>query len=230
MSFILSHSATPKSTPQVAIKDSLSGILYCQSRLKRGLDIIGALVGLILLLPVFLLACVIVRLVDDVPPIFRQERFGYKGKAFTILKLRTLPIIEKAADTTPERIQRKPDYATTRTGRFWRVHSVDEIIQFWLVLKGDMSLIGHRAFPVYYVPHLAEMPGMTSASTEHYLQVISQYKPGMTALSAINGRGNLTLQQKIAYDLEYARTASLRTDSRILFKTIIAVLTCEGAK
>lgn len=218
------------SKPRVVVNDTSSGIAYCQSRVKRGLDIVGAIVGLILLMPVFLLACIVVRFVDHVPPIFRQERFGYGGKPFTILKLRTLPIIEKANDTNAEKIQRKPEYATTRTGRFWRVHSVDEIIQFWLVLKGEMSLIGHRSFPVYYVPHLAEMPGMTPAGIENYLNIISQYKPGMTALSAINGRGNLTLQEKIAFDLDYARTASFKNDVVILLKTVVAVLQCEGAK
>jgi lipopolysaccharide/colanic/teichoic acid biosynthesis glycosyltransferase len=206
------------------------GIAYCQSWQKRLLDIVGAGIGLITLMPIFALAALIVRIIDGVPPIFRQERFGYRGQPFTILKLRTLPVDEKPTAANPDRIQRKPDYNTTRTGKFWRVHSVDEIIQFWLVLKGDMSLVGHRSFPVYYVPHMAQMPGMSRQIIDEYLDTITQIKPGMTALSAINGRANLSLQQKITFDLEYARTASLKRDVYILIKSIWVVLTCEGAK
>src|SRR5689334_4370233 len=95
------------------------GIAYCRSRRKRLLDIIGALVGLITLMPVFAVAAVIVCIVDRVPPIFRQERCGYRGKPFTILKLRTLPVDEKPIAANPDRIQRKPNYTTTRTGKFW---------------------------------------------------------------------------------------------------------------
>lgn len=205
-------------------------IAYCQSWQKRLLDIVGAIIGLIALMPIFALACLIVRIIDGVPPIFRQDRFGYRGQPFTILKLRTLPIDEKPSAVNSQRIQHKPNYNTTRTGKFWRVHSVDEIIQFWLVLKGDMSLVGHRAFPIYYVPHMAQMPGMTPAIIESYLDTIAQFKPGMSALSAINGRANLSLQQKIAFDLEYAQTASLKLDLTILLKSIWVVITCEGAK
>lgn len=207
-----------------------TGLDYCNSRAKRTLDICGAIIGLITLMPVFIVAAVIVRFIDRIPPIFTQQRFGYGGKPFTILKLRTFPVDETPTAVNPERIQHKPNYTTTRTGKFWRVHSVDEIIQFWLVLKGEMSLVGHRAFPIYYLPHMAQMPGMTQAQVDHYLSVISQYKPGMTALSAVNGRANLSLQQKMTYDLRYAREASLIGDIKILLKSIIVVITCEGAK
>jgi lipopolysaccharide/colanic/teichoic acid biosynthesis glycosyltransferase len=206
------------------------GLLYCGSYQKRLLDIVGAIIGLIVLMPLFALAALIVRVIDGVPPIFRQERYGYGGQPFTILKLRTLPIDEKPSAATPDRIQNKPNYATTRTGKFWRVHSIDEIIQFWLVLRGDMSLVGHRAFPVYYVPHMAQMPGMTEALIEKYLATIAQIKPGMSALSAINGRANLTLQQKIEFDLQYAERASLLFDLHILIRSVWTVITCEGAR
>jgi lipopolysaccharide/colanic/teichoic acid biosynthesis glycosyltransferase len=209
---------------------AVSGLDYCNSRSKRLLDITGAIIGLITLMPLFALAALIVRVVDGVPPIFRQQRYGFGGVPFTILKLRTLPVDETPAAASSERIQHKPNYATTRTGKFWRVHSVDEIIQFWLVLKGDMSLVGHRSFPVYYIPHMAAMPGMTQDALDHYLSVIRQVKPGMSALSAVNGRANLSLQQKITFDLRYAQEASLWLDIKILARTIVAVLTCEGAK
>src|SRR5689334_11606640 len=90
----------------------LKGIPYCNSRAKRLLDIIGALIGLITLMPLFIVATVIVRLIDRVPPIFRQQRFGYQGKPFTILKLRTFPFDETPAAVNPQRIQHKPNYTT----------------------------------------------------------------------------------------------------------------------
>jgi lipopolysaccharide/colanic/teichoic acid biosynthesis glycosyltransferase len=171
-----------------------------------------------------------VRLVDGIPPIFTQERFGYGGKPFTILKLRTLPVDEKPSAANPTRIQQKPDYKTTRTGTFWRVHSIDEILQFWLVLKGDMSLVGHRPIPIYYIPHLAEMPEMSPEKAHHYTATVSQFKPSMTCLRSINGRANMSLQRKMQYDLEYADTATFWLDIQILLKTVVVVITKEGAK
>src|SRR5689334_22593266 len=88
-------------TASVDDGSAIRGISYCQSRRKRLLDMVGALIGLITLMPIFALAALIVRIVDGVPPIFRQERFGYRGQPFTILKLRTLPVDEKPAAANP---------------------------------------------------------------------------------------------------------------------------------
>ena len=204
-------------------------IAYLNGRTKRLLDIIGAIIGIIIGFPLFAVACMIVRIVDDVPPLFRQERIGYGGKAFTITKLRTLPIIEYPPPSA-KRIANKPQYATTLTGRFWRVHSIDEIYQFWIVLKGDMSLIGHRPIPMYYLEHLQHLDGMDSDNAKHYIRSISKFKPGMSSLSSVNGRGNLTMLEKIEYDLQYANKASFLYDLELLARTVIAVITCEGAK
>ncbi|MEO0561647.1 MAG: sugar transferase, partial [Chloroflexota bacterium] len=89
---------------------------------------------------------------------------------------------------------------------------------------------GHRAFPMHYLPHLGELPGMTEEKLTAYLSTIGCYKPGMTALSAVNGRANLTLQQKIDFDLAYAESASLWLDVRILLRSMVVVLTGEGAR
>ena len=129
-----------------------------------------------------------------------------------------------------ERIQYKPKYETTTTGRFWRVTSIDEIIQFWLVLKGDMSLIGHRPMPIYYLPHMDQLKGMTPDKLNHYLDIVSRYKPGMSSLSSVNGRGDLSMQQKLEYDLIYAQHASFTVDIILLIRTIIAVISRRGAK
>lgn len=181
---------------------------YLNSWLKRSLDIVGAIVGIFVGFPIFFFAACIVKLVDGVPILFTQERFGLNGEGFIFYKLRTLKIIETRDMVDRNRIESKPIYETTYTGRFWRVTSIDEIIQFWLVLKGKMSLIDHRPFPIYYLPHLDKISDMNADKLHHYLSTIKQYKPGMSSLSSVNGRGNLTMQQKIEYDLIYAQNAS----------------------
>jgi lipopolysaccharide/colanic/teichoic acid biosynthesis glycosyltransferase len=108
--------------------------------------------------------------------------------------------------------------------------SIDEIVQFLLVLKGEMSLIGHRPIPCYYLPHLALMDHMNPPKAEHYLRIIYQYKPGMSGLSSVNGRGDLTLQQKFVYDLIYARDANLLLDLKLLVQTLYVVLSRQGAR
>lgn len=221
-------SALPTSYQTEYIR-SHHGIDYLNSRTKRLLDIIGAVVGLMIGLPIFAVAAIIVRLVDGIPPIFRQDRLGYGGQAFSIIKLRTLPI-DVTREPSVARIAKKPQYATTRTGKFWRRHSVDEILQFWLVLKGDMSLIGHRPIPMYYLPHMPELDGMTPTTVQQYIDTICQYKPGMSSLSSVNGRGNLAMIEKIEYDLYYAETASFWLDLKLLALSVKAVVTCEGAK
>ena len=202
---------------------------YLGSRTKRTIDIVGAILGLILGLPIFAVASVIVRLIDGIPPIFRQDRIGLHGEAFSIIKLRTLPVDETRVPSA-KRIANKPQYETTRTGKFWRRHSIDEIIQFWLVLKGDMSLIGHRPIPMYYLSHLPELDGMTATKSQQYINAISQYKPGMSSLSSVNGRGNLSMLEKMDYDREYLETASLWFDLELLIRSVYVVITCTGAK
>ncbi len=207
-----------------------SSLRYLNSPVKRCLDIIGAVIGIVVGFPIFCFAALVTMVVDRVPPIFSQERIGYGGAPFTMLKLRTLAVIETRDTVNVERIQYKPQYHTTRTGRFWRTTSIDEIIQFWLVLKGDMSLIGHRPIPVYYAPHLHKMADMDRSKVEHYLWMIGNFKPGMSSLSSVNGRGDLTMQEKMAYDLAYAQSASLSFDLYLLARTVVAVITRRGAK
>lgn len=203
---------------------------YLNSPIKRTIDIIGSILGLLIGTPIFFIAAIITQVFDKVPFLFKQERIGLNGKPFTLYKLRTLKIIETRDTVQVSRMQNKPDYQTTATGHFWRVTSIDEIIQFWLVLKGDMSLIGHRPFPTYYLPHLHQLEGMDPKKIEHYLSVIYQYKPGMSSLSSVKGRGNLSMQEKFHYDLVYAEQASLRTDIKLLILTLYVVLTRQGAK
>lgn len=139
-------------------------------------------------------------------------------------------VIETREMVDVSRIERKPNYETTRTGKYWRETSIDEIIQFWHVVKGEMSLIGYRPIPEYYVPHLHKLCDMDRKKFKQYLGVVGQFKPGMSSLSSVKGRGNLTMQEKFKYDLEYAQNASIWYDMKLLFQTIVIVITQDGAK
>jgi len=211
-------------------KTNPQSLEYLQGYTKRLMDICGACLGILLGLPIFCLAAIIVRLVDQVPVIFYQKRIGLNGREFDFYKLRTLKTIDTREMVILSNLERKPVYKTTRTGRFWRVTSIDEIIQFWLVLKGEMSLIGHRPLPDYYLPHLDQIAGMDKIKLAHYLKITGQYKPGMSSLSSVNGRGNLTMQEKLEYDLLYAQNAGFWYDLKLLLRTVVAVLTLRGAR
>ena len=212
-----------------SIEPSAKSLAYLNGRLKRWVDIFGALTGIVFCMPTFFVAAIVVKFVDKVPVFFSQERIGLHGEPFVIVKLRTL-ILDERHITTPETIHKKPNYVTTRTGKFWRVSSIDEIIQFFLVLGGEMSLIGHRPIPLHYLPHLAQMDNMNATKLRHYLSVVYQYKPGMSSLSSVNGRGDLTLQEKFMYDLIYAREANLIFDLKLLLQTLFVVVSRKGAK
>jgi len=207
-----------------------SSYAYLNGKVKRTLDILGSIIGIIFGFPIVMVAALIIKVIDKIPAIFAQKRLGYHGREFTLYKLWTLKLIDSRDLARLENIQNKPDYETTRTGWLWRVTSIDEILQFWLVLKGEMSLIGHRPMPMYYLEYLAQIEGMDKRKLEHYLNIVSSYKPGMSSLSSVNGRGDLTIQQKMEYDLIYAQNASLGLDIRLLIRTFIAVFTRKGAK
>ena len=207
-----------------------SSSAYLKSRNKRVMDIFGALMGLAAGTPILIIAALLIKIVDRIPVVFSQKRLGFLGREFTIYKLRTLKLIDDRKLATLENVQNKPNYETTTTGKFWRVTSIDEIIQFWLVLKGNMSLIGHRPVPIYYVQYLDQLEGMNRQKLDHYVAIISKYKPGMSSLSSVNGRGDLTMQQKMEYDLIYAQNASFFLDISLLIRTMIVVITRRGAK
>jgi len=84
--------------------------------------------------------------------------------------------------------------------------------------------------PIYYLPHMDQLKGMTPDKLNHYLDVVSRYKPGMSSLSSVNGRGDLSMQQKLEYDLIYAQHASFAFDIILLIRTIIVVISRRGAK
>ncbi|MFW5486989.1 MAG: sugar transferase [Desulfovibrio sp.] len=194
-------------------------------RLKRMLDIFGALVGLVVLSPVFLLTLLAVWMDDRSPIFYSQTRVGLNGRHFRILKFRSMHrnadehLGRLAADRSEDiTFKMKHDPRVTRVGRIIRKLSIDELPQLYNVLRGEMSLVGPRpALP-------AEVARYTLAQRRRL-----EVKPGLTCLWQIKGRSDLNFEQQVAMDVEYISTHSLTTDISILARTFIAVLGGRGA-
>jgi putative colanic acid biosysnthesis UDP-glucose lipid carrier transferase len=187
------------------------------SSAKRLLDVAGALLALILFLPLMLLIALVIRVESGGPAIFRQRRTGHQGRVFTILKFRTMTVAE---DYDGVRQATRGDDRVTPVGALLRRLSLDELPQILNVLKGDMSLVGPR-------PHAL-------AHDEHYADLIPAYsdrfraKPGLTGLAQVNGlRGEIFelrgMADRVAADNAYIDTWSLRQDLAILARTLVVI-------
>lgn len=201
--------------------------------LKRSIDIVGSLAGLILLSPVFLVVSTLVRRSSKGPVLFKQRRLGKFGREFDFLKFRTMytgsdprihqqyveKLIKQQVDKTPGVFKIVNDPRVTRIGRFLRKSSIDELPQFINVLKGEMSLVGPRP-PIPYE--------VSSYKFWHRRRVI-EVKPGITGLWQVYGRSRTTFDEMVRLDLRYIRQQSLWLDLKILFKTPAAVLSGDGA-
>ena len=208
--------------------------------LKRGLDIAGALFALCIFGPLMLLVAAAIALTSRGPIIFRQTRLGKAGVPFTFYKFRSMVVngndaIHRAfvanlikgeqaqgtaADGETASYKLKADPRITRIGGFIRKTSIDELPQFFNVLKGDMSLVGPRP-PIPY--EAAEYQPW------HLRRVIS-VKPGITGLWQVEGRSKVTFNDMVRMDLRYIRNCSLALDLKILLKTVLVVVRCDGAR
>ena len=182
--------------------------------LKRALDILGALVGLLLFAPVIALFAAIVYRESPGAVFFHQERAGRGGKLFRMLKIRSMRLDADKSDHLSQSTLRV-DSRVLKIGALMRRLNIDELPQFWNVLKGEMSLVGPRPERVYHVNQLK--------SEIAYYNIRHTVKPGITGWAQVNGwRGDTCLQSRIACDLEYIESASLWFDIRILLMTVRA--------
>ena len=193
---------------------------------KRALDVVLAAAALVLTAPVMAVLAALLKLESRGPVFYRSTRIGRGGRPFTFYKLRSM--VKDAhrsrhalthlneADGPVFKIARDP--RTTRVGRFMRTTSLDELPQFWNVLRGDMSLVGPR-------PPLPEEVAQYEPWQLRRLDV----RPGITCLWQISGRSRIGFQEWMRLDLEYIRHQSLPLDVRILLRTIPAVVSREGA-
>jgi lipopolysaccharide/colanic/teichoic acid biosynthesis glycosyltransferase len=180
---------------------------------RRILEMAGALIGLGLSMPVLLPAMAAVRLTMGSPVLFRQMRPGRHERPFAVVKLRTMHATRDEAGNLLPPMQR-----LTGLGRLLRRLSIDELPQLWNVLKGDMSLVGPRPLRCHYLPYYTPRE-----RTRHLV------RPGITGLAQISGRNSLAWEGRLELDAEYVERRSFALDSRILFETLVAALTGDGA-
>ncbi|MBU1694657.1 MAG: undecaprenyl-phosphate glucose phosphotransferase [Verrucomicrobia bacterium] len=181
--------------------------------LKRAEDIAGSVAGLALSVPIIAVASVFIKRSSPGPIFFRQERCGEGGRCFNLFKLRTMRT-DAEVKTGPV-WAREDDPRRTRFGTFLRRYNLDELPQFWNVLKGDMSLVGPRPERLVFVEQFKEDVGRYMWRHVH--------KPGLTGWAQVNGlRGNTSIRDRIQYDLFYLENWSLALDFKILLKTFAA--------
>lgn len=178
--------------------------------IKRAVDIVGSLLGIVITSPVMLLAAVLVKLTSPGPVIFKQERVGLHNKSFYMYKFRSMeqqsPREEKKAWTV------KNDPRVTGVGKLLRRTSLDELPQLFNILKGDMSLVGPRPErPLFVEKFKEEIP--------RYM-VKHQVRPGLTGWAQVNGlRGDTSIRKRIEYDIYYIENWTLWFDIKIIFMT-----------
>jgi len=183
--------------------------------LKEIFDKIISFVALLVLLPIFLIAAILIKIDSKGPLFFLQERVGKDGKIFKVFKFRTM-IVEAPEKTKGKYIEKSNPYVT-RVGKFLRRSGIDELPQLINVLKGEMSLVGPRPTLPYQV-----------AKYNDYQRKRLLMKPGITSWALIHGRNKLTWPEKIKLDVWYAEHWNFWLDIKILFKTVWVVASGEG--
>ncbi|HCL4438702.1 TPA: exopolysaccharide biosynthesis polyprenyl glycosylphosphotransferase [Clostridium botulinum] len=194
--------------------------------IKRFLDIVLSLIGIIVLSPIYLILFLWIKLDSKGPALFKQVRVGKDNKDFVIYKFRTMVVDaekKKKIDLEIEDIskfvfQSKSDNRVTKAGKFLRKTSLDEIPQLFNVLKGNMTLVGPRP----------EIPDVVKHYPNEYNQRLL-VAPGITGLAQVSGRGEIELGKTVYYDLTYIKNFSIWYDIKILFQTVFKVFKNEGA-
>jgi undecaprenyl phosphate N,N'-diacetylbacillosamine 1-phosphate transferase len=181
-----------------------------QQTTKRGLDIFLTLLFSPLLLSISLVIGIVIRFTAGSNVIFRQQRAGENSKPFTLYKFRTMRLDADPFGPSPKNDM---DSRLFPVGRWLRKTSLDELPQFWNVMKGDMSLVGPR--PLYM-----EQAEKWNENQRRRLLV----KPGLTGLAQIHGRAAVTIEEKIELDLKYVDNFSIYNDLKILFTTLTYVI------
>lgn len=196
-------------------------------RLKRFLDVLISATLLLGLAPLFLIVVLLIKLCDGGPVIYWQTRVGRWGRPIRFPKFRTMVVdaderkaslLSMNAHGRDITFKMKTDPRVTRLGRFLRKYSIDELPQVWLVLKGEMSLVGPR-------PGLEDEVARYGPFEKHRLTII----PGLTCIWQVSGRGDLPFRRQFEMDMEYIQRQSLWLDLGLLAKTIPVVLSGKGA-
>ncbi len=185
-------------------------------KIKRGMDFILSLAGILILFPFLIILAAVIKLDSPGPVFFRQKRVGIHKTYFQILKFRTM-----RSDTpkdTPTHLLKNPEQYITKTGRFLRRTSLDELPQIFNILKGDMSIVGPR-------PALWNQYDLIAERDKYGANDV---RPGLTGWAQINGRDELEIPVKAGLDGEYVRKMGLLMDLRCFFGTFLSVLREDG--
>ncbi len=207
----------------VAIELQRAALSPAEQAIKRAIDILLSLLGLIILSPILLATAIAIRLDSPGPALFRQTRHGFNGRPFRIYKFRTMSVMENG-DIVEQ--AKKSDKRVTRVGRWLRQYSIDELPQLLNVFVGDMSLVGPR-------PH-------ASAHERHFTSVIEKYafrhhvKSGVTGWAQVHGARGETdtldkIQRRVELDIWYINNWSIWLDFSIMIRTVLVVFSGDNA-
>lgn len=185
-------------------------------KVKRLIDIILSLIGLIVLSPIFLILIIAIKIDSRGPVLFKQKRVGINKTHFNILKFRTMRI--DTPKDTPTHLLSNPEQYITKMGKFLRKTSLDELPQIWNIFVGQMSIIGPR-------PALWNQYDLIAERDKYGANDVP---PGLTGWAQINGRDELPIEVKSKLDGEYVESISLSMDVKCFFGTIISVVKSEG--
>ena len=183
---------------------------------KRLLDIVLSALGIVVLLPVYILIAVAIELDDPGPVFFRQKRVGIHKTHFQIMKFRTMKV--NTPKDTPTHLLANPEQYITRVGRVLRQTSLDELPQIFQIFTGKMSVIGPRPALWNQFDLIAERDRYGA----------NDVRPGLTGWAQINGRDELPIDVKARLDGEYVKNLSFGFDCRCFFGTIVSVLRSDG--
>ncbi|WP_085506178.1 sugar transferase [Thalassobacillus devorans] len=185
-------------------------------KVKRLIDIILSLTGLIVLSPIYLILIIAIKLDSRGPVLFKQKRVGINKTYFNILKFRTMRI--DTPKDTPTHLLEKPEQYITKMGRFLRKTSLDELPQIWNIFVGQMSIIGPR-------PALWNQYDLIEERDKYRANDVP---PGLTGWAQINGRDELPIELKARLDGEYVEKISLWMDGKCFLGTIVSVAKSDG--
>lgn len=194
--------------------------------IKRIVDIIGALSGIVLMAPIMLIVAICIKLESKGPVVFSQERVGEKGKLFKMYKFRSMVInaeglldkLQEKNEMTGPMFKIKEDPRITKTGKFIRKTSIDELPQLFNVLKGDMSLVGPR-------PSLPKE--VMEFTKRQKLRLVA--KPGLTCYWQVSGRNTIGFEEWMELDIKYIEERNTLTDIKLIFKTFGVLFGDENA-
>lgn len=209
---------------------------------KRTIDIIGSLAALIVFSPIFLCVMVLIKVTSPGPIFFTPQRVGRGGKLFKMLKFRSMYMYEiegqvvhaqKYLEQNPKLMKTyqknsfklKKDPRVSPVGKIIRRFSLDELPQLLNVLKGDMSLVGPRAYQKDELEHQQKV----YPYTKKFVQIILKSRPGASGPWQVSGRSQINFDRRVEMDADYVKWRSIPYDLKVILKTPIAMITGEGA-